>query len=241
MLQRQIMDQPMTPVRTEGTLLAGLGPEALKALSARSVQRTFAANAHLFHQGDLPTHLFQVCTGLVKVVQISAGGAQTTLHIMGPGELIGCLAVVQQFPFPASAVASQDTVVLSWPAPQLRDLMNQFPSIAANVLREVGARAQEMADRVVDMLHKDVEQRIAGVLLRLSSRVGEVCEQGVRLDFPITRKDVGELAGATYFTVSRTLGEWQKQGIVCTGRERIMIVAPDRLAQIAGGSSFASG
>lgn len=218
--------------------LAGLDAATRASVMAVASQRCFAAGTPIFHQGDPPSHMQLICTGLVKVIQIGPAGSQTTLHILGPGDLIGCVAVIKRLPFPATAIAIQGTSVLSWTAPQIRELMSQHPQVAANLLRDLGTRVEEMAARVVDLLHNNVEQRIASVLLRLADLAGEPCEAGTRLIAPVTRNEVAELSGATYFTVSRTLGQWQRQGWVSTGREQILIVAPDQLSQIAGPPSF---
>ncbi|MER2268902.1 Crp/Fnr family transcriptional regulator [Methylobacterium oxalidis] len=51
---------------------------------------------------------------------------------------------------------------------------------------------------------------------------------------PVTRKDIAEMTGVTYFTVSRVLSGWQKRGIVRLGRTRIVLVEERRLVQISG-------
>lgn len=91
-----------------------------------------------------------------------------------------------------------------------------------------------MAERVAELSAKGVEARIASVLLRLAGQVGHAGSEGVEVTYPITRNDIAEMTGVTYFTVSRVLSAWQKQGIVRLGRERILVVEPHRLAQIAG-------
>jgi len=51
----------------------------------------------------------------------------------------------------------------------------------------------------------------------------------------VTRGDLAEMAGLTYFTVSRMLSLWQKQGLVKSCRQRMTVLDPDRLAEIAEG------
>lgn len=229
------MDQ--APQRTRaaaGVLFSGLDREAADALLDASTNRQLVEGMAIFHQGDEPTQLFQVVTGLVKLSRIDPNGGQTTLRFMGPGDLVGCVAVFQQFPFPATAIASKPGSVLCWGAAQILDLIRRYPAISSNVLKIVGDRAREMAERVAELSVKGVEARIASVLLRLAGQVGHACSEGVEIAYPITRNDMAEMTGVTYFTVSRVLSAWQKQGIVRLGRERILVVEQHRLAQIAG-------
>jgi len=78
-----------------------------------------------------------------------------------------------------------------------------------------------------------VERRIAAALLRLAAQAGTNATDGIQ--FPVTRADLAETAGLTYFTVNRMLSLWQKQGIVKSGRQRMTVLDPDRLAEIAEG------
>ncbi|HEY9087545.1 MAG TPA: helix-turn-helix domain-containing protein, partial [Anaerolineaceae bacterium] len=58
-------------------------------------------------------------------------------------------------------------------------------------------------------------------------------DEGVLLDLPISRQDLAEMSGTTLFTVSRILSQWEGQGLVATGRERIVIRFPHGLVSIA--------
>ena len=53
------------------------------------------------------------------------------------------------------------------------------------------------------------------------------------IDFPLSRQDLAEMCGTTLYTVSRTLSEWQAQGLVVTGRERVVVRFPHGLVRIA--------
>jgi CRP-like cAMP-binding protein len=229
------MNQAPQRIRAaSGVLFSGLDQEAADALLDAATHRQISEGMTLFHQGDEPSQLFQVVTGLVKLSRVGSNGERTTLRFMGPGELVGCVAVFQQFPFPATATAGKPSSVLCWGAAQILDLIRRYPAISSNALKTVGSRAREMIERVTELSTKRVEARIAGVLLGLASQVGRTSLEGVEIAYPVTRNDMAEMTGVTYFTVSRVLSAWQKQGVVRLGRERILVIEPHRLAQIAG-------
>jgi CRP-like cAMP-binding protein len=217
-----------------GVLFDDLGREAADALLDAATHRQIAEGMTLFHQGDEPNQLFQVVTGLVRLSRVGPNGERTTLRFMGPGELVGCVAVFQRFPFPATAVARKPSSIRCWGAVQILDLIRRYPAISSNALKTVGGRAREMIERVTELSTKGVEARLAGVLLSLASQIGHTSLEGVELAYPITRNDMAEMTGVTYFTVSRILSAWQKQGIVRLGRERVIVVELLRLTQIAG-------
>ena len=77
-----------------------------------------------------------------------------------------------------------------------------------------------------------VERRVAHALLRLAKQAGRKVEQGVEIDFPISRQDIAEMT-TTLHTVSRTLSGWEQQGLVESGRQRIVLCDPHKLFQLA--------
>jgi len=78
-----------------------------------------------------------------------------------------------------------------------------------------------------------VEQRIARILLKLTAQSGRKIEEGVLIDLPITRQDIAEMSGTTLFTVSLTLNEWERGGLLEIGRERVVIRNPHGLVSIS--------
>jgi len=218
-----------------GALFCGLSDELVALLLATATARHAQKGTVLFHQGDAPCQLLQVASGLVRMTQINVEGAQTTLRLMRSGEVLGCVAVIQQFPYPATATAVEDSVVLSWRSTQFLGLLKQHQEIMDNMLSIVGARTRDLVQRLGDMSGKNVERRIAAALLRLADQAGTRTENGIQIRFPVTRDDLAEMAGLTYFTISRTLSFWQKQGLVSSGRQRMTVIDSRRLTEIAEG------
>jgi CRP-like cAMP-binding protein len=83
------------------------------------------------------------------------------------------------------------------------------------------------------MSTQQVERRIAHALLRLAKQAGRKAGQGVEIDFPISRQDIAEMTGTTLHTVSRTLSAWESQGMIESGRQRIVLRDPHRLFGLA--------
>ena len=91
----------------------------------------------------------------------------------------------------------------------------------------------ELNNRVVEMATQEVEQRIANALLRLVNQTGRKVENGIEIDFPITRQDLSEMTGTTLHTVSRLLSAWEKQGLVESRRKRIVVREPHELVLLS--------
>ncbi|MHB8818430.1 MAG: helix-turn-helix domain-containing protein, partial [Bellilinea sp.] len=74
---------------------------------------------------------------------------------------------------------------------------------------------------------------LARTLLRRASQAGKKTDDGVLIDLALTRQDLAEMTGTTLYTVSRILSQWETQGLVRSGRERVTIRFPHGLVAIA--------
>jgi CRP-like cAMP-binding protein len=76
---------------------------------------------------------------------------------------------------------------------------------------------------------------VANALLRLAAQTGIKSEKETGIELSFSRQDVAEMTGTTLYTVSRLLSDWERKGIIATGRERIKILKPHDLVSIANG------
>jgi CRP-like cAMP-binding protein len=121
----------------------------------------------------------------------------------------------------------------------MNELVARFPGLAANALKIVGGRAEEFLQRLREAATEKVEQRIARALLRLAAAQGASysANRKPEIVLVVSRQDVAEFAGATLYTVSRTISAWSRRGIVAGARGRITIRKPEQLAALAGAAA----
>jgi CRP-like cAMP-binding protein len=200
---------------------------------ARSVH--CAKNTNVFEQGGDAHSFFVLLHGHVRASKVTPAGQQVVVRYVAPGEIFGVAPAIGLAKYPATATAVVDSVVLAWPSAAWPRLSARHPGLAVGALQTVGARLQDAHTRVIEMSTEQVERRIAHALLRLAKQAGRKVEHGVEIDFPISRQDVAEMTGTTLHTVSRTLSAWEQQGLVESGRQRIVIRDPHRLFALAEG------
>ena len=217
-------------------LFEGLDAASLDHILSAATPSRVSAGATLFEQGDDARWLPLITEGRVKIGHLSPDGRPLTVAFLGSGEIAGCAAVFRRIPYPATATAVVDTAVLAWARSQIETLMERYPKLAMNALRIVGGRAELMLRRLQELSTESVEQRIARALLRLAREAGRAVQSGVQVDFALSRQDIAELSGATLYTVSRTLRAWEKDGVVESGRQRVVVRDLGRLARLAEAS-----
>ena len=214
-------------------LFQGLSLPELTTVLQAARQRVVPQDAFFFHQGDQATALYMLIRGRVRLTQVTPAGQQVILRIVSSGEMYGGIAALGETTYPAAAQTLEASAALVWDSDNMTRLMEAHPRIALNALRLLAGRYQEMQDRYRELATERVERRVARALLRLVRQIGRKVENGVLIDFPLSREDLAELTGTTLYTVSRILSGWEKQGLIETGRQRILIRIPHQLVVIA--------
>ena len=217
------------------SVLAEATDTDLNAITQNSTMSSIKEGDFFFFQGDSAEYLYILTKGRVKLLQSSPNGKQVNIRTIQPWEMFAALgAVHRDATYPASAQAMQDSDALVIRSDFMRKLMQTRPYLAVGLTRLMTALIQDIQARYRELATERVEQRIARTLLRLAAQGNPNKRQDVEMEY--SRQDLAEMAGTTLFTVSRTLSEWEKSGLVEAGRERIRIKDPDELIKIADSS-----
>jgi CRP-like cAMP-binding protein len=235
------IDRSLGLSRLDPSLIAGL--PAFEGLSggdldtilARATALRVAKDAAIFEQGAEAKSFFVLLDGQVRVVKPTPDGRQVIVRYIVPGELLGIAQAIGRDTYPASAIAAVDCVVLSWPGKLWGEFASSFPSFGKATYKTVGSRLEDVQMQMVDMATKQVEQRIAHALLRLVRQSGRKTDDGIMIDFPISRQDIAEMTGTTLHTVSRVLSAWEDKGLVKSARQQVSVTQPHRLLLLAEG------
>lgn len=208
--------------------------EELRLILKNSIVRTVEENGFFFFQGDAANYLYVLVSGQAKLLQASPQGQQVSLRIIHPWQMFGALgAVRQEASYPATAQALEDSSALAIESGFLRGLVEKNPQISFDLMTLMTTYIQEIQIRYRELATERVEQRVASALIRLAGQSGLRSSKEAGIELSFSRQDVAEMTGTTLYTISRLLSEWERQGIIQTGRERIIIVKPHDLVRIA--------
>lgn len=208
-------------------------------LQAATVHR-LATNDTAFRQGEAADRFFVLLHGNLKVIQNTTEGEQVVVRYVIPGEVFGIAHAMRRPHYPATALAVHESLVLSWSSSEWDKFTADNPHFAVNALQTVGRRLQDAQARIQQLSTEEVQQRVARAILRLVDQSGEQTDEGIVINFPITRQDIAEMTGTTLHTVSRLLSGWRDKGVVKSGRKRIVVCAMDDLIRLAEGPQAAT-
>jgi CRP-like cAMP-binding protein len=220
------------PAFLQVSIFEGLSSSEIEAVSSHFQLKQLDDDTFLFHEDEEATIFYLLLEGQVKIQQTTAEGFEVILHILGPGNIIGALPTLGEGTYPASALTLGKVFVAFTHAEVFHDILEQYPRLTKNLLRFATRVVQTSHRKIRELATERVEQRIARALSRLASQLGRQTEGGILLDFPLSRQDLAEMTGTTVFTVSRTLKQWERRGVLQLGRERIVIHSPHELIAI---------
>jgi CRP/FNR family transcriptional regulator len=220
---------PVTSERTDHAavlartpIFADLTPAELGFLSERAVRRHFSSGKLIFSEGDSCPGLYVIESGLVKIFKSSPSGREQVLAMDGPGSSVAELPVFDSGNYPASALATQDTILLFVSKQDFQALCLQHPKVALKVLRVVGRRLRGLVAIIEELSFATVRSRLATLLLR-KARTGRRTPGGIEVALGGSNHDLAAEIGTVRELVSRNLSRLQAAGIIRIDGRTVLI------------------
>jgi len=209
-------------------LLFGLEPSELERIAQVAIPRSFPKGARVFHEGDRTDACYVIRAGEVRVTREHPDGRAIALATLGPGELVGELAMLDGGVRSASVEALTDVDLLAVSAADMKGLLERNAEITAKLVIALTKRLRETNERISRQSFQTVPSRVAGVLSQLvSEENAEHGRDGVTIR--MNQADLAQLAGTSRESVSRFLAVLERAGVVRVGRGRVTVLEPHRL------------
>jgi len=214
-------------VLRKALIFSSLREDELAELSRIAVERSFSMGEFVFWDGDRPDWFYIIAEGKIKVLKHSSSGKEFIIAFFGPGEMFGEVAVFEDKPYPASAQSVAETKVLGIKRQDFLAFLTNRPEVALRIIYVLGGRLRDAQGRLRDIAGERVEQRVASILLLLSSKLGP--------DLPFTRQEIADMAGTTTETAIRVMSRLKDRGIIRSVRGKTIIVDETKLRLLSEG------
>jgi CRP/FNR family transcriptional regulator len=169
----------------------------------------------------------------VKVFKMTPSGKDVILEIFGAGDPLGAVAAYDGHPFPASAVAIEDSQVLLVPREAFFALLEQHPTLVRGLLSGLTHRLAELAFRLAELTGGRVEPRFARLFLKLAQEQGRHERGGVFVPVALSRQELADMTGTTIETSIRIMSRWGKRRIVVTEKDGFLVLNASELETLA--------
>ncbi|MEA1079563.1 fumarate/nitrate reduction transcriptional regulator Fnr [Marinobacter qingdaonensis] len=181
--------------------------------------RVFDRGEHIFDQSTPFRSCFAVRSGAVKTSIVTESGEEQVTGFYLPGELIG-LDSMSDNHYACTARALERTNVCEFPVDKLEELTVKLPDLQHHLYYLMSQEIRNSHQLALLLSKNTAEERIAALLLSLSSRFQRRRLSGTRFSLPMPRNDIANFLGLAVETVSRVFTRFQQQGLIkARGRE----------------------
>jgi len=208
---------------------SGLPEDQLNEIKNIAVDRHFNKGEIIFSDGDEGNGFFVVVEGLVKIFKVSSEGKEQILHIYGPGEPFGQVAVYAGRSYPANAQAIAKSQAFFFPRAAFVDLITRIPSLAMNMLAVLSMRLRSFTVQVENLSLKEVPGRLAAYLVYLNDEQGK--EDVVTLS--ISKGQLASLLGTIPETLSRIFARMTELNLIEMAGRDIKLLNRGGLEELA--------
>ncbi len=210
-------------------LFAGIPAPELDQIAMHATERRFGAGEMIFRRGDPGSSMVVLVQGRLRVGATSAEGRELTIGLLGPGSVLGDMAVLDGKPRSADVVAMAPGLVLVLERGTVLPFLKDRPELLLRMLHILCERLRRADAALEDLALASLAARLARVLLLLAAEHGAAGPGGTIIRLHLSQSDLAAQVGATREGVNRQLRRWREEGVVGEQDGSMVLVRPDAL------------
>ena len=219
------------------SIFASLSDEELSQITSLVEQKQFNKGDLIFSEGQPFDKLYIINTGSMKVFKYNKEGKEQILYLLNEGEFLGDLNLLKKGVLSFNAIALEDITLCTIHKNDFDYIIKTHPSISLKVLEYAHDRIFELENLIQTVTTKDIETRLASLLINLSKTFGDPDEKDsnqLYIHLTMSREDMANFIGVTRETISRKLSYFQSENIIeIIGNRAIRILSLDTLKELA--------
>jgi CRP/FNR family transcriptional regulator, cyclic AMP receptor protein len=212
-------------------LFKGLTAAQLEWVAQRAHRRVFEAGRNVLTIEQPGEAVYIILHGTVKI-HIEQGERDVILSILGAGDLLGEMSLIDSVGRSASAVTLEDSLMLWMDKVTFSYILDNFTPVARNLVRILSSRVR-LSDQLIQALATlDVNGRVARQLLAFAEKYGREKDGATQIRIVLTQSDIADLVGASRKRVNQAIVLFKERGLIDTDAEgRIAIKNGEGLAR----------
>ena len=167
-------------------------------------------NQMIFCEHEPGNSFYLIQDGRVQITKV-LGNIEKAIDILHPGELFGEMAILEEAPRSASAIALDEVTLLEFNRANFEILMQGNPQIALTLLKTFVRRIYDQRRRFMILKLDDIQARVADVFLMLYEGMANKDPDQDRCEFAVTAHDVANWAGLSPDQVRTVINQFSNQ------------------------------
>ncbi|MBT4478319.1 MAG: Crp/Fnr family transcriptional regulator [Flavobacteriales bacterium] len=218
----------------ENSIFCNIGNNDSESLSVYKGVNLYKRGHIIFLEGTLPTGLYCIRTGKIKITKIGLDGKQQALRFLKEGDVIGYRSLISDDRYQASAIALEDSEVCFFQKNIIDQTLRDNILVKDEIIKRMANDIKLSERNIVDLAQRSVKQRICTSLLNLIEIYGFKKDQKT-INMRISRKQISEIVGTTPETTSRLFSELIQEKIISSKRNDLEII---NISQLKRSSEF---
>lgn len=210
-------------------------PHEIDEILGFSTERRVARNASVFAKGDPGSSLMAVLAGRVRVGNMSMEGREVTLNVVGQGEIVGEIALLDGKPRSADVTAMVDSTLLVVERRHFMPFLLRHGDLVERLLAVLCERLRKTSLALEEIALFDLPMRLARLLLKLSDDYGRPTADaagGTRIDMKLSQRDLSNLVASSRESVNKQLAVWRREGVVELDAGYLILRRPQALQSL---------
>lgn len=205
-------------------IFEGFDEAKLDDLAASMTVRTHPVNQTIMLQNDWGNGVYFVLEGWVKIRTFNLEGKEVTLNILGPGEIFGEMAALDENPRSTDVIALTETQVAILEAKKFLAFLESDPMVGVRLAQLMSRRLRQI-NRRLQLREANSVARVADILLFLAEFRGRVSRAGVEVP-NLPHRELSSLSGLARETVTRVLRKLEQKDLIVRDRSRDILCIP---------------
>ena len=201
-----------------------LKSKELGYIAEKMVSRNYDNGNYIFLEDSDGEQCFFVLEGSVKVTRLSKDGREVILAMLNEGDFFGEMSLLDEESRSANVIALEKTEVLTLDRRDFLDVVNDYPQIAVQLLKELAGRLRKSDRQIASLSLSDAEKRIALCIIRFADEQGVIQNGKVSIPKTPIQQDIANMAGTSRETVSRALSILEKEDLIARNGRELMIL-----------------
>jgi CRP-like cAMP-binding protein len=213
-------------------IFQALQPADIDLILARATTKRIPRGEVVLRRGDPSAGMVVIMSGRVRVSVVSEDGKEVTLTVLGLGEVLGEMSLLDGEPCSADVTAQEDCVLLLIERSQFLNLLRANSGLCLHLMALLTRRLRRANAALEDMALLDLPARLGRLLARLATDYGVPVRSGTRIEVKLSQKDLSSLVGASREKVNRQLRQWEEDGVLGKDSGRMVVVDSRALAPV---------
>lgn len=195
-------------------LFTGLPPQHAAWITARLHTRVFPAGVDLIIAGTPGEAVYFILSGTVKVYMPQLDGREVTVNLLGTGDTVGELSVIDAASRSANVITLEETRVAWLSRSDFLEAIRTIPTLIDNLLRTLTGRVRTTTKQMQAFASLDIPGRIARQILVIAANYGVEQEDGLYIPLRLTQNEIAELVGASRKRVNQVIVALKRENAI---------------------------